>query len=158
METDTEGPLRQLKKSSMEIYDVMEYACDFEIAQNSHHSVCLFFQLEKSITCQNSEMAHFFCSAILRQRKITCIIHHVTNQRLCELSQSTFRSLKLDQHAKIIGHNIRKRKTFETAKLLYWQQTGKQFLPRREFKHAKSSSQYITPSMFYLSGYLRDNE
>ena len=36
------------------------YACDFELAQNSNHPVFLIFLLEISITCQNSELAHFF--------------------------------------------------------------------------------------------------
>ena len=39
---------------------MMAYAFDFELAQNSNHSVFLIFLLEISITCQNSELAHFF--------------------------------------------------------------------------------------------------
>ena len=31
-----------------------------ELAQNSNHPVFLIFLLEISITCQNSELAHFF--------------------------------------------------------------------------------------------------
>ena len=38
----------------------MAYACDFEMAQSSNHSVSLQFLLEILITCQNSELAHFF--------------------------------------------------------------------------------------------------
>ena len=44
---------------------VKSYAWDFELAQNSNHSVSLTFYLEISITCQNSELAHFFNSKIL---------------------------------------------------------------------------------------------
>ena len=39
---------------------MIAYACDFEMAQSSNYSVSLQFLLEILITCQNSEMAHFF--------------------------------------------------------------------------------------------------
>ena len=41
---------------------VKAYAWDSEMAQNSNHSVSLWFWFEISVTCQNSEMAHFFKS------------------------------------------------------------------------------------------------
>ena len=43
---------------------MIAYACDFEMALSSNHSVSLQFQLDILITCQNSEMAqnsNHFC-------------------------------------------------------------------------------------------------
>ena len=60
---------------------MMEYVCDFEIAQNSNHSESLKVLLEKSITCQNSAMAHFFSSKILRwlnfEEKLNSMQNHM---------------------------------------------------------------------------------
>ena len=39
---------------------VLEYASDFEIAQNSNHSVSCSFLLKKTITRQNLKIAQFF--------------------------------------------------------------------------------------------------
>ena len=71
------------------------YACDFEIAQNSNHSDSLQFLLEKSVTCQNSEMAHFFSSKI-RRVPLNSKVHWILwkNDSNFELSQN-FRTKKM---------------------------------------------------------------
>ena len=51
------GPLDSWKSHRRRICHVMKYAWDFEIAQNSNHSVSCEISARKPITCQNSEIA-----------------------------------------------------------------------------------------------------